>query len=199
RDLDVRTERRLREAHRSLADDVGALACEQRMVPHVKHDVEIAGGGGAGTGLALAAELQARAVVDAGGDLDVQLLHAALRTVAAARRARVRDDRSLAVAVAARFRDREEALLEADLAGAAALRARARARARLCAPPAARLARREARDRDRLLAAERGFLEGDLELVAEIVSASPPPASAAAAPRPEEVAEEVADDVLEAG
>src|SRR5205085_8540150 len=104
-------------------------------------------------------------------DLDVQLLRLSLGAIATTRGARIGDDRSLTVAVTAGLGDREEPLLEPHLARAAALRAGARRRTRLRAAPSARLAGREARDRDRLLAAEGRFLEGDLELVAEILAA----------------------------
>src|SRR4029077_6876823 len=115
---------------------------------------------------------------DAGGNLDAELLHASLHAGTRARGTRVRDDGALPVAVTARLRDREEGLLKTALPGAVALRARARRRPRLGAAAVARAARHEARNRDRLLAAERGLLEGDLELVAEVLTASRPPATA---------------------
>ena len=197
--MDLAAEDRLREADRHLADDVRPLAHEERMLADVEDHVEVAGRRGPRSGLALATQLEARAVVDAGRDLDVQLLRPALGAAATARRTRVGDDRPLTVAVAAGLGDREEPLLEAHLARAAALGAGARRRARLRAPPAARLAGREARDRDGLLAAEGGLLEADLELVAEVLAPSRPPTSAAPAAGAEEVAEQIADDVLEAG
>src|SRR5215468_7152132 len=90
------------------------------------------------------------------------------------------------------------ALLEADLTRAAALLARRRLGARLRAAPVAGGARREPGDRDRLLDAACRLLEGDLELVLEVLAATRPRAAAPPATRAEEVAEEVADDVLEA-
>src|SRR5437016_1440135 len=99
--------------------------------------------------------------------------------------------------VAAGLGDREEALLEADLPRALALRTDARRGPRLGAAPVARVAGREARHRDRLLASEGRFLEADLEVVAEILPAPRPATPAARPARAEEVPEQVADDVLE--
>jgi hypothetical protein len=59
------------------------------------------------------------------------------------------------------------------------------------------LARHHARQRDALLAAERRFLEGEIEIVTEVVAAARS-ALAARRPRtPEEVAEDAAEDVFE--
>src|SRR5439155_788091 len=81
---------------------------------------------GVRAGLALAAQLESRAAVDAGRNLDAELVRPPLHAGALAAGARVRDDRALPVAVAARLGDREEALLEAHLPRAAALRTGAR-------------------------------------------------------------------------
>src|SRR5204863_8284417 len=195
--LDLRPQRGLREAERDLAHHVGPLADEKRMLAHAEHDVEVAGHAGVRAGLALAAQLEARAAVDAGRHLDAELVRPPLHAGALAAGARVRDDRALPVAVAARLGDREEALLEAHLPRAAALRTGARRGPGLGAAAAARVAGRQAGHRDRLLAPEGRLLEADLEVVAEIL---PAPHAAASAARPagaEEVAEQVADDVLE--
>ena len=120
-----------------------------------------------------------------------------LDTRTAARRTRVGDDRPLPVAVAAGLGDREEPLLEADLSRAAALRTRPRHRPGLGAAASARLAGGEARHGDGLLAAEGRLLEADVEVVAEVLPATHPGAAARPA-RPEEVPEQVTDDVLEA-
>src|SRR3989475_2223970 len=196
RHLDLRPQGRLREAERDLAHDVVPLADEERMLAHAEHDVEVAGCAGVRPGLALAAQLESGAAVDAGRDLDVELVRPPLHAGALAAGARIRDDGALPVAVAARLGDREEALLEAHLPRAAALRAGARRGPRLGAASAARVARRQAGHRDRLLAPERRLLEADLEVVAEVLPAPRPTAPAAAPARAEEVSEQVADDVL---
>ena len=99
----------------------------------------------------------------------------------------------------ARLGDREEPLLEAHLPAAPALRAGAAAPCpALRATAPARLAAVPAGDGDRLLAAERGLLEQNLEVVAQVLAAARA-ASRAAPAAAEEVTEDVAEDVLEAG
>src|SRR5262249_34438508 len=110
-----------------------------------------------------------------------------------------RDDAALAAAGAARLGDGEEVLLEANLAGAAALHTDRRLRPRLGAAAATGRTRGEARDGERLLAAAGRLLEGDVELVLQILTAARPRPPAALATGPEEVAEQIAEDVLEAG
>src|ERR1043165_1452352 len=151
------------------------------MLAHAKRDVEIAGRAAAAARLALTPELQTRAVVDAGRDANAQLVGPTLRPAPPTRGAGARDPLPLSVAVTARLRDREEALLEAHLPRATTLWTGFRLRTRLGAAAAARLAGGEARDGDRLLAAERRLLEGDLQVVAEILA---PPGAASGPPRP---------------
>ena len=70
RHVDRRAERRLRERDRHLAEDLGVLAREDRVLAHLQHDVEVAGRAARDRrGLALAGELEARAGVDARRDL----------------------------------------------------------------------------------------------------------------------------------
>src|SRR5262249_26374134 len=149
--------------------------------------------------LALAAQLQAGAGVDACRDANVERVRATASARAVAVGARARDDRALPVAGATGLGDGEEALLEPDLSGAATLRAHGRLRTRRGAGPVAGGAAREARDREGLLDAARGLLEGDLELVLQVLTAPRTTAPTARATGAEEVAEEVAQDVLEAG
>ena len=61
------------------------------------------------------------------------------------------------------------------------------------------LARRHARQRDRLLDAERRLLEREVEVVAQILAAAGAALRPSAARLPEEVTEDAAEDVLEAG
>ena len=126
RDLDLAAERERREVQRHLAVQVVAVALEERVLLHVDDDVEIAGRAAARAGFAFAAEAQALAGGDAGGDADGELLLLLHASRAAARRARLGDDRAGAAALAARARDGEEALLIAKLPAALALRARRR-------------------------------------------------------------------------
>ena len=135
------------------------------------------------------------------GNLDRQLALAADAPGAAARLTRLRDRLAGAAAVRARARDGEEALLVAQLAGAAALRAGLGRRARRGAGARAGLAGLLARDLDRRLGAGRRFLEGDLEVVAQIgaaLRAAAPPAAAEDVAEAEHVAE-AGEDVGEVG
>ena len=95
----------------------------------------------------------------------------------------------------ARLLDREESLLHAHLAVAAARRAADGLRAGLGAGAVARLALLQRRNADLGFGAARGFLERDLEVVAQIGAAIDVRAAAAAA---EDVAEDVAERVGEA-
>src|SRR5262249_38263790 len=117
---------------------------------------------------------------------------------AAARRAGLVDDRALAAAGTTRLGDREEALLEADLAGATAFGTTPRLGAGARPASLAVAALRQARDGDRLFGAARGLFKEQLEPVLEILSTSRPCAPAAPAARAEEVPEEIAQHVLEA-
>src|SRR5205807_2705960 len=120
RHLDLGAERELGERDGQLADDVLTLASEQRVLGHRDDHVEIALGPAGKPRLALTAELEPRAAVDAGGDLHAQILRDADAPGAAARGAGIGDDRAFAAALAAGLGDREEALLETDLAAAPA-------------------------------------------------------------------------------
>ena len=79
------------------------------------------------------------------------------------------------------------------------MRAGARGGAGLGSLPPTGLAGGQTGDGDGLLATEGGLLEADLERVAQVLAPARPAAPTPTAPRSEEVAEEVADDVLEAG
>src|SRR5262249_38743972 len=162
-------------------------------------DIEVAGLAAAPSALALAAELEARPAVHPGRDADVQRVLPPASPGAAAVGARIGNDRAVPVARTARLGDGEEALLEADLSGSPALRAHLGLRSGLRAAAVAGGAGGEARDGESLVAAARRPLEGDLELVLEILTPSGPCSTAAAAAGAEEVAEEVPEDVLEPG
>src|ERR1041385_5666346 len=67
-DGDVAAERHRRIVHRNLAEQIVAIAVEERVLLHVDDDVEVAGRTAAGTRLAFAAQAQALAAGDAGGN-----------------------------------------------------------------------------------------------------------------------------------
>ena len=192
-------ERGLRDSHRGLVDQLGALALERRVRRDVDSDVERPGGTAAGPGLALVREADLVALVDARRDRHVQRpspLHAAL---ALARVAGRLDD--LAVAPTSRTRGHVDHLAEHRLADAAnlaptiALGAGDRMRARLRAIPTAGVAPREDRELDLLHRAEDGLLEGDAEVVSKVRAGRRTPATTCACRRG---AEERVEDVRKA-
>src|SRR5206468_3868392 len=144
---------RLGDRQRHLDLEVVALGLEHRGRLHARDDVEVAGRAAAATGLALAGQAHARAVLDAGRDVDPVALDGAHRTAALACRAGVVDDRPRAAALRARLGDREQPLALALDAATLAARAHARRRARLGAGARARRARRGRRHRQRHLRA----------------------------------------------
>src|SRR5262245_21446551 len=74
RHLDVAAQRRLHHRDRHAAMHVRALALEEQVAAHRQEDVEIARRPAACAGLALAGEADARAVLDAGRDVDLERL-----------------------------------------------------------------------------------------------------------------------------
>src|SRR5947209_2843342 len=123
RHLDGAAERRRRHRDRHPAEDVGAVALEDRVGRDADENVEVAWRGAVHPGFALAGEADAGAVLDPGRDIDRQCLLAADAALATAALARFLDDLSRALAGGAGALDREEALLRAHpsvaLAGAA--------------------------------------------------------------------------------
>ena len=99
-----RAEDGVRHLHLERRQQVVAVAAEDVVVVDLDLEVEVAVRAARGAGLALAGEVEAHAGVDSGRHVD---LHGALRAhpaLAGAGRARVRDDRSVAAAGAARAR-----------------------------------------------------------------------------------------------
>ena len=77
RHLDLGAEGGLREADRHLAEQVVAVALEERVLADQDLDAEVAPRGAGVARLALAAELEPHAALDARGDVDLQVRHAA--------------------------------------------------------------------------------------------------------------------------
>src|SRR5690606_11352736 len=138
--LDRPTQRRDGEADRNAREQRRGFPLEHRVGLDVDEDVEIARRRAVGSGFALAVEVDARAVVDARGHLDLERLDLVDPALAAALAARLLDDLAAAVTVRAWPLDHEQALLRADLAVTlaqlAAAPRRARGRARPAAGPA---------------------------------------------------------------
>src|SRR4051812_47578689 len=103
--------------------NVGAVALEQPVVRHREENIEIARRRAAQARFALAGETDARAFLDAGGNVDAERALAPHAALAAARLARLLDDLALAVTARTGALDGEEALLRANLALAATGRA----------------------------------------------------------------------------
>src|SRR5262249_3953454 len=102
------------------AVNVGAFALEQLVTAHRQEDVEIACGAAARAGLALAGQANARAVLDAGRNGDLERLVAPHAALARAAAAGLVDHLACAVAGMAGALDGEEALLRAQATAAVA-------------------------------------------------------------------------------
>ncbi len=145
-------------------------------------------------GFAFAGQADAIALVDAGRNLHRQRFVLLEASRAAARGARRLHDLAAAVTFRARLLNREKALLHAHLAMAVAGRALDRLGAGLGARAMAGLAFVQRRNADLGFGAARGFLQRDLEVVAQVGPAIHIGAAAAAA---EDVAEDVAERIRE--
>src|SRR5438270_5130550 len=108
------------EAHRAIGDQGGALAGVDRVPLHVHEQVEVAARGATYSGLAFARDADARALIDAGGDLHRELALAVRPAFAVAVRARVGDHFARAAAGRAAALDNEEPLLRPYFAHASA-------------------------------------------------------------------------------
>ena len=186
----------------NLDDEIVAAALVERRRGHADDDVEIAGRPARAALLATALEPDPRPVLRARGNLHlVGLLHA-LSARAAARLARLLDDRPVAAAARARLREREEAVRVGRDPAPRADRADDRRRARLGPGAAAGVAGRLHVRAHRHLHARERVLEGDVDLGLEVGAAfrlrpAPRPATATGAAA-EEPAEEIAEvEVLE--
>ena len=174
--------------------DIGALALEQLVAAHRQEHVEIAGRPAARAGLALAGEPDARAVLDAGRDVDLERLLATHATLAGAAAARLVDHLAGAVTGMAGALDGEEALLGAQPPAALAGRALLRLGAGLRAAAVADLAGDGARHAHRGFRAAIGLFQRDLEIEAQVLAARVGASAAAArAAGAEHLLEDVAE------
>src|SRR5580658_125387 len=198
-DVHLAAERRLRERDRHVDQHVQPIAPEEMMAGDAQVDVEVAVGTAAHAGLAAAGDADARTVVDARRDADLQRLLLLDAAAAAAIRTRRLHDLPVAAALGAgRLRDelseRRLAHLALNPAPAAAV-ARNDQRAGLGAAAAAGRARGEMPEGD--LAGRPGvrFLERDLDVVAQVAAArrAVAPLLLPAARRAEEHVEDVAE------
>ena len=119
-DGEFAAERRLHHRDRHAAIEIGAVALEDRVRLDGEENIEIAGRAAAHARLALAAEANARAVLDAGGNVDRQRALPGHAAGAGAFVARIVDRLPAAVTGRAGALDGEEALLRAHPPVAAA-------------------------------------------------------------------------------
>src|SRR3989442_9797700 len=165
RDLHLGAERGLAERDGEGEDEVIAVALEARVFGDLQDGDEVAPWTVARAGHALAPHGEVMVVGDARRHVDAQRLLGFDAPIPAARRARIGDDGPLPRARGAR-RDGEQLAeqrlrLAAHLAGAAAGAARPRLRPRLGAAAAARRARLESADADRLRGAGGDLVQGE--------------------------------------
>src|SRR5688572_20826334 len=189
------------EVERHFAVEVVAVPPEVRMVLHVDDHIQVARLTARPATFALASEPQTLAGGDAGRHANGELPLLDLPARALARGARLGDDTARSAALAAGARDGEETLLVAQLPATVALRAGRRLRPRCRAAARTGVARLLPRDLDSRLGALGRFVEGNLEVVAQVGAAldtAAPVAAAKDVAKAEDVAE-AAEDVLEAG
>ena len=168
----VAAERGGGEADRAAREQGRALALEDRVPGEVDEDVEIARRAAAHPGLAFAGEADAGALVDPGGDVDRQRLALVDPALAPAGRAGIGDHLADAAACAGRSaRPRRSRCARAPGRGRRrSVQVRGR-RARLGARAVAGLAARGGIDLELDLAAVKGVLELDFEIVAQVRAA----------------------------
>ena len=192
RHFDFVAQRQVGEGQRQITVQVGALASEDVVLAHAHQHVEIARGTAVEPAGALAADAELHPVLDSRGDLDAQQSLGPASPFPAALSAWGAVQLAGAVALGTGLGHRQEAVVASDLAGAAAHVAGFQAAARLDPGPGACLAALEPRDLDLRLQAGGGVLEGDLQLVLQVLAARGPRSAPAAA-----AGEEVLEDVLE--
>src|SRR5439155_6648637 len=165
---------------RHLADQVVAVALEERVFLHVNANDQVAARGAGLSGFAFAAEGELQAAESTGGNVDLECPPHGDVAFAAALAARIGDDLTASAAAAARLLHAEEALAHDHDAVAVAMPAERGLAAFLGARAAALRARLFARDVDALLHALVDFAQLDLEVVDEIVAGLRSAAAAAA-------------------
>src|SRR5258705_10477654 len=116
----VRAERRLSDAHRNRAIEIGSAPLEERMFLDVQHHVEVAAGPTVGSSLAFTRHTQTRTGVDAGRNAQIDGLVALNASLAVAILATFFDDLASALASWAGAGDGEKSLLIRKLPTSAA-------------------------------------------------------------------------------
>lgn len=161
---------RLGDADGHIQENVIAVALEQPVRLDADGDVQIARRASAHTGFALAALDQAHAVLNAGGDTQLQAAFAPHTTGAATGLTTVLDDLALAVTGGTGTDRDHEAAARAHLTRAFTGGAGLGLGTGLGARTAARIAVFVAEEIDRLFAAESRLLEGDGDAVLQVIA-----------------------------
>jgi hypothetical protein len=191
RHLDIAAEGRAGKADRHATEKVHAFALENIVRLDMQDNVEIARRTTPRTALALAGGTESRAILDAGGNLDLDLRGLLHAPVAMTGMAWLFDGLARAATTGTSLSNVEKAARNRYLAMAAAGRAGRDLAARLGPGTVTSVAGLEFRDFDLLLHATRCFLESDLHVVAQISSAT------ASAPLRAVLAPDIAKDALE--
>ena len=193
--LDVRAERGGGETDGEFADNVVALASEGRMRGHVDQHIEVAGGAAVLPRLALVRQAQPSARLDASRNVQVERAFRLHPLLPAARRTERGDRVAGALAASARFIEGEEALLEAELAGALATWAGLDVFGTLGPAAAALLADLPQGDLETDFLAVDGVFKGEVQAVLDVGAACDP---APSWPPAEEVLKDVVENIAEA-
>src|SRR5208283_3746590 len=193
-------QRGLRHVERNRAVQIVFVAFEESVLAHLEEHVQIARRTALRAGLAFAGQAQPRAIVHAGGNVDLQFALPLPVALAAALAAGVANDLAGAAASGTGAANAEEALLVEHLAAAVAGGAGGRPAAGLRARSMAPAAGLHPRHLDIGAHAEQRLFERNFQIVAHVLAAlrARPPAASARAKHVAE-AEEVAQDVAEIG
>src|SRR5262245_52668984 len=130
--LELRTERCIDDRNRNLAEQILAVAHEDRMLAHRYLNVEIARRPTVQSGLAFTSEANAITGIDTGRHFHGQRLPPFHATAAAARTTRIADDLAGPATTRTGLLKREESLRNAQLSAATAIGTSARRRALSC-------------------------------------------------------------------
>src|SRR5439155_2827479 len=112
---DLCPERGLREADRNVAKQVMFAAFEELVFLHIQDNVQVASGAAFAAGISFARDPQLGAVVDAGGNFDLERLFPDDTAIAMADWTAILDDLARTVTLTAGPRDAEETLLKTHL------------------------------------------------------------------------------------
>src|SRR5256885_5224125 len=184
RHFHLRAQRRLAERDRHAHGEVLALASEDRVLPDVHDDEQVAGRPTVRARCAAIRHADALAVVDTRRDPHLHVAAAAFDAPPTALVARVLDDRAAPAARRADLREREGTLVDEHLAAPAALRADVGRGAGLGTGPVAHRAHRVGGEaharRDALHGVEKVEMQLGLEVGAALRTGLPGPAATAA-------------------